>query len=49
MTAIVTLYGADHGFKVAKCIVFEISLVLWVTLSNFGDFMNIIQVNIDRT
>ena len=38
MTAIVTLCGADQGFKVAKCIVFEISLVLWVTRSNLGDF-----------
>ena len=39
MTVIVALCGADEGFKVAKCIVFEISLVLCLpkyTLSRSG-------------
>ena len=39
MTVIVALCGADEGFKVANCIVFEISLVLCLpksTLSRSG-------------
>ena len=45
MTAMATLYGTRHGFRVLRQVFFEIFGILYHIISNNG---NIITLNLDK-